>query len=398
TINTTLTLVFFGAFPVLIALQVLVSLPIQKKSAKIQETAASFNAVVNDSLQNVSTVAAYGLENALEERYLNEYEGQVSALRSFMKALLPLTMFGILASILPDIIVSIFAAVNVINGTMYIGEYIAFVAAAAIASSWLMMLSQTLGALQHFAAGAKRFNENTAEELEILEDASLFVAQADKTVDIRFENVAFSYGEGEDAVEVLSGISFEITHGDKVAFKGESGSGKSTILKLLMGLYEPSGGKIYINNVDAATIPKNTLRQLFSYVPQDNFMFPEGIGTNIAGGVACEQTLRDACQKAGILSFIESLPQGFDTVLVEDGENVSGGQRQRLALARAFYKNAPVILFDEATSALDPATEAAILTTLEEYAKDKTIIMVAHREAAAQSCDTIIQLAKGRVI
>jgi ABC-type bacteriocin/lantibiotic exporter with double-glycine peptidase domain len=208
--------------------------------------------------------------------------------------------------------------------------------------------------------------------------------------------VSFAYGE--DLPLALDSVSFNITPGSRIAFVGGSGSGKSTVLKLLLGLYEPDQGKITISRTDASSLAKNSLRDVFAYVPQDSFLFPESIGKNIAGAREVDMArLEKAAANAGILDFIKSLPDGFDGVLSEAADNISGGQRQRIALARAFYKDAPVILFDEATAALDPATEAKILESLEGAASDKTIIMVAHRTKAIAACDLIVVMDGGKI-
>jgi len=214
-------------------------------------------------------------------------------------------------------------------------------------------------------------------------------------------------------------VSFEINPGDRIAFVGGSGSGKSTILKLLLGLYEPTGGKISISNTCTTELSKNSQRSVFAYVPQDSFLFPESIGANISGQKNPDtEKLEKAASDAGILDFINSLPDKFDGELQEASENVSGGQRQRIAIARAFYRanpggaaatgrpasiakqcerDAPIILFDEATSALDPTTEAAVLENFAYAAQDKTVVMVAHRPSAIAICNRIIVMDSGKI-
>ena len=396
TINVPLTLIYYAMFPVLAAMQILISKPIQTRTRQQLEASEKFNAVVNDSLQNTSTIISYGLEDVMEQRYLNTYKEFMQAIKALVMAMLPLIMIGQLVAMAPIITIHIMAAHEVIGGNMSIAEFIALTAVAMVAGLSLLMLSQSLSWVQGAAAGAKRFNESTAEALESLHEGS---KPADaKSAAISFENVTFSYVDGEDAPLALDGASFNIPYGAKVAFVGGSGSGKSTVLKLLLGLYTPQSGKITVAGQDATAMSINGLRDIFAYVPQDSFLFPESIGQNIAlngGGDATR--LEKACREAGIWDFVQSLPDKFDAILSEGSENISGGQRQRIALARAFYKDAPVILFDEATSALDPATEAGILESLNTAAADKTIIMVAHRAAAIAACDMIVLLDGGKV-
>jgi len=172
-------------------------------------------------------------------------------------------------------------------------------------------------------------------------------------------------------------------------------------LKLLLGLYEPQSGNIFISGKNINVLSKTALRAHFAYVPQDNFMFPESIGENILcvnPGSRDKSKLEESCRNAGILDFINGLPDKFGTVLSESAENVSGGQRQRLAIARAFYKDSPAVLFDEATSALDPVTVEGILNTFEALMENRTVLMAAHRVKAIAACNTIIVMEAGKIV
>ena len=394
-ISPMFTGILLAIIPVLVILQVLCSQPIQKRVVVQSEEMAKFNAVVNDSLQNVSTIAAYSLEDVLEERYLSAYDRYMVALKGYAKALLGLVSVGFVAAGIPVGVISVVAAFSVINGGLSIAEFISFTAISLITIEWLGMLSQNLNNFQTAVAGAKRLNENTAEALEELDGG--VALEGGGGVAISFRDVTFAYNDSSPPA--LDGVSFDIAPGARVAFVGGSGSGKSTVLKLLLGLYEPGSGGISIAGVDAGALAKGSLRDAIAYVPQDSFLFPESIGGNITlGSEAVDaQRLDKACTDAGILDFIKSLPDGFDGVLSESAENISGGQRQRIAMARAFYKDAPVILFDEATSALDPITEAAIFESFDAVAGDRTVIMVAHRTRAIAACDTIVVMDEGRV-
>jgi len=169
----------------------------------------------------------------------------------------------------------------------------------------------------------------------------------------------------------------------------------------MLGLYAPTAGEVEIFGREHQH-GAGTLAAAFAYVPQDSFLFPESIADNITGTPAPDPArLEAACRDAGIWEFINSLPDKFDGILAESAENVSGGQKQRLALARAFYQDAPIILFDEATSALDPTTEAEVLASFESmisHNPGKTLIMVAHRPKAIAFCDTIVMMENGKII
>jgi len=402
-ISPAFTGILFLAAIGMLGLQLLLSLPIQKWTVKLSEEEAKFNAVVNDSLQNLSVVVAYSLDKVLEARYVNVYGNFFTVLKRLAKVLAFTvgTMMAVLFS--PLIVIVIVLAIATIDGNMTLVEFIAFSTTVMIAAGGLTSIAQTIGSLAQSAAGAKRLMDNTADAPEVLESS----APESVNGTISFKNVTFAYGEAEneeaDVKLALDDVSFDIAPGSKIAIVGGSGSGKSTILKLLLGLYEPTNGEITIGGKDAAAFAKGSLRNAFAYVPQDSFLFPESIGRNITLEDSADANFSDmprlekACAEAGILDFINTLPDRFGGVLTESADNISGGQRQRIAMARAFYKNAPVILFDEATSSLDPATEATVLDSLATAAHNKTVIIVAHRESAIAACDTIITMEDGKV-
>jgi ABC-type multidrug transport system fused ATPase/permease subunit len=428
-LNWWLTLIFFASFPVLIVMQVLISVPIQKKSERRLETRAHINAVANDSFQNTSTVVAYSLENIMDRRCRKAFDEWVEASKRQGRSFLLLILAGMIASFSPILIIIAISAYRVIAGSMNIAEWIAFTSLASEAGGWLTMLSQRQNQVQTTAAGAKRMGEHIAGELEDIHKGSALTPSGDTAISVN--NLKFSYGvqmgsEISDSMEAadgyenndteyiatednesskaspiaLDGVSFEIKKGSRVAFVGGSGSGKSTVLKLLLGLYTPQEGSISIFGADTVGITLQSLRDVFAYLPQDSYLFPESILENITGELVISEKLRleKACSDAGVLDFVKSLPDGFDSTLSESAENISGGQKQRIAIARAFYRDAPIILFDEATSALDPATEAAVLQSFGALAKDKTVLMVAHRLKAINFCDTIVVMESGKVV
>ena len=401
-LNTVLTLIFFASFPAIMILQILLAAPIQKTQAKWLETRATVTAVVNDSLQNTSTVAAYSLEDVVVRRTANAFDDVVAATKKYALSLVPIAMFGMVISFTPLIILVSIAANRVIGGYMSVAEFIAFTGLAGETASFLGMLSQRQSSIQTAAAGAKRVLEAMETPVEDLEKGSA-IENEKSDIAVLAEDLTFSYSRptsGEEDVPLaLDGVNFAIEKGSRVAFVGGSGSGKSTVLKLLLGLYAPNSGKLNVLGSGVDDVSLGSLRDTFAYVPQDSFLFPESIGANITGETEFTDLprLEKACKDAGIFDFIQTLPDKFNSSLNESAENISGGQKQRIALARAFYRNAPIILFDEATSALDPATETAILENFNAMTQGKTVIMVAHRIKAISFCDTIIVMDGGKV-
>ena len=392
------TLIFVVALPVFALIQMAISLPIQKVSQKVNEARDGFNATVNDSLQNIATVISYNLEDTMENRYITAYKKYSIAAMLRVRLLSTLLLAGMIFSSLPLIFLFIVSGLAVANETMLLSEFIIYTSVGVMAASVIMSLAEAISAISSGKAGILRLNETiTGEPEDIGSNLSLTVSG---TADVAFRNLTFAYAE--DAPNVLDDVSFEIPRHAKVAIMGGSGSGKSTILKLLLGLYEPKSGTISVLGNDTTEIGKSTLRESIAYVPQDSFLFPVSVCENITGKSDItpqeREKLEKICRDAGILDFINSLPDRFNSILTESADNISGGQRQRIAMARAFYKDAPIILFDEATSALDQITESEILKSLEAATKDKTVIMVAHRASARAFCDTVITLEGGRIV
>ena len=429
-ISPQLTGIVFLAAIGMFGIIALLNLPLSKGQARMSKEQAKFNAVVNDSLQNLSVVAAYSLEDVVEKRYQKAYEVYFRELKRFAK-FLSVSIGGMFSVMFgPLIVMIVFLAMRTLDNYMDLSDFIAFALTVVMVAGGAMGLGQSIGGFISATGRGKRLIEETADPHEKLTEGH--IPQRTPSA-ISFKNVAFTYeATGEEAAEAppkkkggvkisfgpskpepepvekkeptppvmaLDGTTFDIAPGSKVAIVGGSGSGKSTVLKLLLGLYEPQSGDITIGGQNTNTFAKNGLRDMFGYVPQDSFLFPESIGKNItlSDEITDMPRLEKACADAGILDFINTLPDRFQSVLTEAADNVSGGQRQRIAMARAFYKNAPIILFDEATSSLDPITEAAVLDSFTCATSDKTVIVVAHRASAIASCDTIIFMDAGKV-
>jgi len=390
------TIIFFSSFPFLIILQYRISSPIQNKAIEMSVEKANYNAIINDSLQNLTVIIAYSLENIIEQHFAKAYNLYFIALKKYLLSLLKLVICGVITTMIPTLFINTISAVSVIRDEISISEFIAFTTIASINGHWLVMLSQRLRNIRISSASALRFNENINGQHEDI-DTGLNIENNIDTV-VSFNNVSFSYNENN--VYAINNNTFKINKGEHVAFVGGSGSGKSTILKLISGLYTCNNGIININGNDIKKISKKILREYISYVPQECFLFPGTIKDNIT----CNNLENDssiklikACEDAGILEFINNLPKKFNTIVTESADNISGGQRQRIAIARALYKNSPLLILDEATSALDPITEAIFFKAFDILMKGKTVIMVAHRFSAINKCDKIIVMDNGSI-
>ena len=217
-----------------------------------------------------------------------------------------------------------------------------------------------------------------------------------KRGEVRLENVRFGY---EPEREILKGVDLVIPAGTSLAVVGPSGAGKSTLARLLYRFYDPTAGRILIDGQDIAGVAQRSLRAAVGIVPQDTVLFNDTIGYNIAygGNEATEEDVEEAARGAAIHDFVSALPQGYESMVGERGLKLSGGEKQRVAIARTLLKNPPILILDEATSALDSRTEAAIQETLERIARNRTTIIIAHRLSTVVGADRIAVLDEGRV-
>ena len=285
---------------------------------------------------------------------------------------------------------------KLIQGTMTQGNLIAFITSLLMVSRPLRALGGLSGSVTMGITAAERF-------YQIIDQKSDHKTRDDGTelkvdgAEIKFNNVTFNYPDGTLA---LDGVSISMQASRKTALVGHSGSGKSTILNLIMRFYSPTQGNITIDGQDIDITSATSVRRSLALVSQDIFIFDDTARANIAYGLegATDAEVIAAAKAAYCHDFIAALPNGYDTKLGSLGEKLSGGQKQRIAIARAFLRNAPILLLDEATSALDPKTESDIQAALDVLTTNRTTIIIAHRLSTVMKADKMIMLGKGKVI
>ncbi len=259
----------------------------------------------------------------------------------------------------------------------------------------LEQLSYTAWALEGAAAGAARCFEVLDREDDVPDAPNARAIQRAQR-DIEFRDVSFGYSRDR---LILEGITLRITHGETLAFVGGTGAGKSTLLSLVPRFYDPTSGAVLLDGYDLRELTKKSLRSQIGMVLQDTVLFSTNVKENIAYGRpgATDAEIIEAAKRAQAYDFIINMPQGFQSAVGERGNYLSVGQRQRIGIARAFLKDAPILLLDEPTSALDPATEHAIMTTLAELMRGRTTLIITHRLATVHSLGRIVVLENGRV-
>jgi ATP-binding cassette, subfamily B, bacterial len=259
----------------------------------------------------------------------------------------------------------------------------------------LEQLTYTVWALEGAAAGMQRCFEVLDREDDV-KDAPNAVNITSTQGAIQFENIAFGYDEKH---LILRGVNVSVQPGETVAFVGGTGAGKSTLLSLVPRFYDPSEGRVLLDGRDLKTITKKSLRNQISIVLQDTVLFSTTIRENIAYSRpgATEADIIEAAKRAQAHDFIMAQPEGYASQVGERGGHLSVGQRQRLGIARAFLKNAPILLLDEPTSALDPTTEAAIMETIKELMRGRTTIIITHRIATVHDIGKIVVIKNGGI-
>lgn len=369
---------------------------IASRAKRFHESESALAVQLQEALSSIRVIQAFTMEAGNNRRFAQQADTSVRA--NLRKAGAELSfgwVIGVIMAIGTAAVVWV-GARAVLAGTLHTGDILVFLA-------YLGTLYQPLNA---FSQGAGTFHSASAQMSRVFEilDAPVTIADAPDALRpatvrgaIEFERVSFAYEAGRPA---LDDVSFRVEPGQVLALVGRTGSGKSTAASLLLRFYDPDAGKVRLDGHDLRALSLAWLRARVSIVFQDPFLFSATIRENIAIGKpdASDEEIVLAARRAQADEFIRGLPQGYDTLLGERGVNLSGGQRQRLSIARAFLKDAPVLILDEPTSALDPATERELLGALEELMAGRTTIIIAHRFSTIRRADRIGVFEGGRMV
>jgi len=349
-----------------------------------------------DSLLNYETVKYFGNENWEAQRYdIHLQSWEKAAIRNQVSlATLNAGQSGIIA--IGMTLLMFFAADKVIEGSMTLGDLVLINAVMLQLYMPLHFLGFVYREIKHALADMEQMFLLLNENREIQDKPDAQVLEI-KNASVRFDHVNFSY---EPNRQILFDISFDIPAGQNIAVVGHSGSGKSTLARLLFRFYDVQSGSITIDQQDIRDVTQQSLRAALGIVPQDTVLFNDTICHNIAYGQpdATEQAVYSSADSAHIHDFIESLPKKYETIVGERGLKLSGGEKQRVAIARTILKNPAILIFDEASSALDSQSEKRIQTELKRIAQNRTALTIAHRLSTIADADQILVMDQGRIV
>jgi ATP-binding cassette subfamily B protein len=391
-----LTLLSLGIVPLIIVAIYFFAHRIRRESTFIQEQESAVLAQAQEGLSSIRMVHAFGRE----QFEVMQFHQQA---RQSLQANLRLTLTNVNSALVISTLMVFGTAamyyvgtLHVLAGTLTLGTLLVF-------SAYLLMLYQPLESITYTAwamegatAGAKRCFEVLDREDDVLDSPNAVAIESAKGA-IGFHNVSFGYAQDR---QVLHAVDLRIEPNQMIAIVGGTGAGKSTLLSLVPRFYDPTSGSVTLDGRDVREVKKKSLRAQIGIVLQDTLLFSTTIRENIAYGrpEATDDEIIDAAKRAQADEFIQQLPNGYGSTVGERGGQLSVGQRQRIGIARAFLKNAPVLLLDEPTSALDPTTEAAIMETIKELMRGRTTLIATHRLATIHDVDRIVVIERGRIV
>ena len=394
-----LSLAVLIAIPIIVLPLVAYGRSVRARSREAQDSLAQASAYASESLAQVRVMQAFTHEDAASARFGHAVERSFEAANARAKARAGLTAIAIFLVFASVVGVLWYGAQDVLSGVMTGGRLSQFVLYAVLAGMAVGGLSEVWGELAQCMGAAERLSELLQAQSKITSPLDPKALPVPPRGEIAFRDVSFAYPLRPEA-SALDRVSFEVKPGERVAIVGPSGAGKTTIFALLLRFYDPERGKVEVDGVAVNEAALAELRSRFALVPQETALFADSVAANIAYGetAASRSEIEAAARAAFAHDFIAALPQGYDTTLGEGGVTLSAGQRQRIAIARAVLRNAPILLLDEATSALDAESETLVQKALDKIMEGRTTLVIAHRLATVMRADRILVLDQGRLV
>jgi ATP-binding cassette, subfamily B, bacterial len=395
-IDPALALVALGVCPLLLIAIGAMRQRLRRGSRELKRLESGSLSLVQATLSSIRVVTAFGQEDRERDRYVDT---STSTLRVRLRLVLAEGQFGLLIGLITagGTAAALYVGVTHVQaGIITLGELLLVLAYLAQLYSPLTTISRKAARLQNYLASAERAFA-LLDELPEVEERPGARSLERATGAVEFDHVTFGYGGNRP---VLQDVRLVVPAGTRVGIRGTTGVGKTTLVSLLSRFYDPSEGRILLDGVDMADYRLADLRNQFAIVLQEPLLFSTSIAENIAYGRpgATHQEIVAAAEAAGAATFIERLPDGYDTLVGERGMRFSGGERQRISIARAFLKNAPILILDEPTSSVDIKTEAAILGALDDLMRGRTTFMIAHRASTLALCDILVRVDRDRVV
>ncbi len=389
--NIWLTLIIFAVLPLMIYCSSKFNLRIRRANQASRHQLGELNAQVEDSLQGIRVVKSYANEGVEEEKFQQGNSAFLDIKREIFKGLAGFHSTTRLFDGVMYILVVVVGALFMRRGAITPADLVAYLLYVTTLLTSIRRIVEFTEQFQRGITGMERFQEVMDVEVTIKDNPGA-TDIGDVKGDITFDHVSFSYADDED--EVLHDIDLRVPAGSSVALVGPSGGGKTTMCNLIPRFYEPTSGRILIDERDIQSVTLQSLRQSIGMVHQDVYMFSGTVLQNIEYGCpgASREQVIEAARLADAHEFISALPNGYDTHVGERGVRLSGGQKQRISIARVFLKNPPVLILDEATSALDNESELMVQRSLEKLMKGRTTFTIAHRLTTIRNANLILVL------
>lgn len=396
-INPWLTLLTMLPLPLLSILAYKFNRRIQRQSAEVQQAVATLTSRVQEFVAGIRVVKAYVQEKAEEDLFTRDNRDAVEKNRRFARSN---SLFGALSSAvvgLSFLVSVVFGGLLVLWGTISLGDFVAFNTYLSLLMGPIENLGKVVNQVQRGKASEERLLTILNTEPDVVDDEEAVEGIDELEGSIEIRNLSFYYPESREPA--LKNINLSIPKGGSLAIVGRVGSGKSTLIHLLVRLYNPPKGTVFIDGHEIHEIPLKTLRGQVGIVPQDPFLFSSTIRDNIGFDPLphSEDDIVEAAKIAQVYDNILEFPEQFDTTLGERGVSLSGGQRQRVSIARAVIKKPSILIFDDSLSAVDTVTEDLILEGLHSVMNDRTTIIIGHRISSVRHADQIIVLEDGRI-
>lgn len=365
---------------------------LRRYASRMQTAMADYTTTLSETISGIRVVKAYNAEYTANNRFFGDTYKYVRSALKHKKIIELIPAFNEIFAILALCVVLFLGGSEVISGDMQPEKLMLFLFSLFSIMSPISTVVNSISRFQHGIVAAERVFR-ILDEVPSVKTGVESITDLNDRIEIR--DLSFAYLENK----VLDSVNFEIKKNKKIAFVGSSGSGKSSMLDLIIRFYDPQNGGIFIDGKNIKNLDVKSYRSLFGIVSQENMLFNDTIANNIQYGYepATREDIVQAAKKANAYNFIMKMPQGFDTPIGDRGVTLSGGERQRIAIARSLVRNPKILVFDEATSALDAESEKVVQSAINDSMRDKTAIIVAHRLATIIDCDEILVFDSGRI-